>query len=92
MARNVQVFFTHQIELLPCPACSLNLSPIKNVWSILAQRLARNTSPTATPDQLWLNVEASCTTVPQRYIQSLFDSIQRRVVVVIANNGDYINY
>ncbi|GFU68534.1 transposable element Tcb1 transposase [Trichonephila clavipes] len=89
MARNVQVFFfTHQIELLPCPACYLNLSPVKNVWSILAQRLARDTPPTATPDQLWLNVEASCTTVPQ----SLFDSIQRRVVVVIANNGDYINY
>ncbi|GFY31768.1 transposable element Tcb1 transposase [Trichonephila clavipes] len=35
VARNVQNFFvTHQIELLPWPACFPNLSTIKNVWSM----------------------------------------------------------
>ncbi|GFV07908.1 hypothetical protein TNCV_3700961 [Trichonephila clavipes] len=47
-----ELFFTHQIELFPSPASSLDLSPIENVWSILAQRLARDTPPAATPDQL----------------------------------------
>ncbi|GFY04565.1 hypothetical protein TNCV_4416501 [Trichonephila clavipes] len=27
--------------------------PIENVWSMLAQRLAQDTPPAATPDQLW---------------------------------------
>ncbi|GFW28126.1 hypothetical protein TNCV_2818041 [Trichonephila clavipes] len=47
------------IELLPWPDCSPNLSPIENVWSMLAQRLARDTPPAATPDQLWQYMEAA---------------------------------
>ncbi|GFX64690.1 HTH_38 domain-containing protein [Trichonephila clavipes] len=80
------------IELLPLPACSPAFSAFKNAWSMLAQRLARNTSSTTTPDQLWQYVEAAWTAVPQGYIQSLFDSMSRCVVAVIANNGGYINY
>ncbi|GFY36546.1 transposable element Tcb1 transposase [Trichonephila clavipes] len=38
MARIVQRFFVnHQIELLPWPARSLDLSPIENMWSMVAQ-------------------------------------------------------
>ncbi|GFW56401.1 hypothetical protein TNCV_2089081 [Trichonephila clavipes] len=51
-------------------AGSPNLSPIGNVWSMLAQRVARGTLPTATPDQLWQYVEAAWTAVPQGYIQT----------------------
>ncbi|GFT93432.1 transposable element Tcb1 transposase [Trichonephila clavipes] len=59
-ARNVQEFlFTNQIELYPWFACSLDLLPIEKVWSMLAQQLARDTPPTATPDQLWQYVEAA---------------------------------
>ncbi|GFV18997.1 transposable element Tcb1 transposase [Trichonephila clavipes] len=47
VARNVQVFFTHLIELFPRHACSPDLSPIENVGSMLAQRKAQDT-----PDQL----------------------------------------
>ncbi|GFV56075.1 uncharacterized protein TNCV_2266611 [Trichonephila clavipes] len=54
---------------------------------MLAQRLARDTLPTATPDQLLQYVEAAWTVVPQRYIQSIFDSMPRSVAAVTANNG-----
>ncbi|GFV26389.1 transposable element Tcb1 transposase [Trichonephila clavipes] len=41
-----------QIEMLPWPARSPDLSPIENMWSIVAQRLTQITPPAATPDQL----------------------------------------
>ncbi|GFW71356.1 uncharacterized protein TNCV_537741 [Trichonephila clavipes] len=44
VARIIQRFLVyHQIELLPWPAHSPNLSPIENMWSMVAQRLAQIT-------------------------------------------------
>ncbi|GFY07240.1 transposable element Tcb1 transposase [Trichonephila clavipes] len=88
MHGNVQgFFFTHQIELFLWPACSHDRSPIENAGSMLAQRMAQGTSFAATLDQLSQYVEVAWTALPQGYIQSLFDSLPRRVAVVIANNG-----
>ncbi|GFX91621.1 transposable element Tcb1 transposase [Trichonephila clavipes] len=54
VARIVQRFFVnHQIELLPWPTRSPDLSPIGNMWSMVAQRLTQIPSPAATPDRLW---------------------------------------
>ncbi|GFW19023.1 transposable element Tc3 transposase [Trichonephila clavipes] len=39
-------------ELLLWPARSLDISPIENMWSMVAQRLTQITPPAATPDQL----------------------------------------
>ncbi|GFS97286.1 transposable element Tcb1 transposase [Trichonephila clavipes] len=88
-----EVFFgNHQIELLPWPARSPDLSPIENMWSMAAQRLTQITPPAATPDQLWQRVEAAWSAVPQEHIQSLFESMPRRVASVIADNGGYSGY
>ncbi|GFW40467.1 transposable element Tcb1 transposase [Trichonephila clavipes] len=84
-----RLFVNHQIELLPWPARYPDLSPIENMWSMVAQRLAQITPPAATPDQLWQRVEAAWYAVPQEHIQSLFESMLRRVAVVISNNGGY---
>ncbi|GFT66428.1 transposable element Tcb1 transposase [Trichonephila clavipes] len=90
VAHIVQRFFVnHQIELLPCLARSLDLSPIENTRSMVAQRLTQITPPAATPDQLWQRVEAAWSAVPQKHIQSLFESMSRRVAAGISNNGGY---
>ncbi|GFW22414.1 transposable element Tcb1 transposase [Trichonephila clavipes] len=93
VARIVQRFFVnHQIELLPCLARSPDLSPIENMWSMVAERLTQITPPAATPDQLWQRVEAAWSAVPQEHIQSLFESMPRRMAVMISNNGGYSGY
>ncbi|GFV73440.1 transposable element Tcb1 transposase [Trichonephila clavipes] len=87
-----RLFVNHQIELLPWPARSPDLSPIENMWFMVAQRLTQITPPAATPDQLWQRVEAAWSAVPQEYIQSLFKSMPRRVAAGISNNGGYSGY
>ncbi|GFV71323.1 transposable element Tcb1 transposase [Trichonephila clavipes] len=60
VARIVQRFFVnHQIELLPWLARSPDLSPIENMWSMVAQRLTQITPLVAAPDQLWQHGEAA---------------------------------
>ncbi|GFX94565.1 transposable element Tcb1 transposase [Trichonephila clavipes] len=69
VARIVQMFFVnHQIEMLLWSPRSLVLSPIENMWSVVAQRLTQITPPVATPDQLWQRVEAVWSAVPQEHI------------------------
>ncbi|GFT91153.1 transposable element Tcb1 transposase [Trichonephila clavipes] len=62
------------------------------MWSMVAQRLTQITPPAATPDQLWQRVEAAWSAVPQENIQSLFESMPRRVAAVISNNSGYSGY
>ncbi|GFV58387.1 SCAN domain-containing protein 3 [Trichonephila clavipes] len=56
---------------------------------MVAERLIQITHPAATPDQLWQRVEAAWSAVPQEHIQSLFESMPRRMAAVISNNGSY---
>ncbi|GFV18861.1 transposable element Tcb1 transposase [Trichonephila clavipes] len=93
VARIVQRYFiNHQIELLPWPARSPDLSPIENMWSMVAQLLNQITLPAATPDQLWQPVEAAWSAVSQEHIQSIFEPMPRRVAAVISNNGGHSGY
>ncbi|GFW52491.1 transposable element Tcb1 transposase [Trichonephila clavipes] len=93
VARIVQRFFVnHQIQLLPWPARSPDHSPIGNMCFIVAQRLTQITPPAATPDQFWQRVETAWSAVPQEHIQSLFESMPRRVAEVISNNDSYSGY
>ncbi|GFT36570.1 transposable element Tcb1 transposase [Trichonephila clavipes] len=81
-----------QFNARPHAARSPDLSPIENMWSMVAQRLTQITPPAATPDQLWQLVEAAWSAVPQEHIQSLFESVTRHVAAVISNNVGYSGY
>ncbi|GFU07328.1 transposable element Tcb1 transposase [Trichonephila clavipes] len=94
VARIVQRFFVnYQVELLPWPARSPDLSPInKHVVHGCSTIDPDYPSPSATPDQLWQRVEAGWSAVPQEHIQSLFESMPRSVAAVNFNNGGYSVY
>ncbi|GFV84380.1 transposable element Tcb1 transposase [Trichonephila clavipes] len=93
VTRIVQRFFVnHQIELHLWPVHSLDLSLIENIWSMVAQQLTQITPPAATPEQFWQRVEAAWSDVPREHIQSLFESMPRRVAAMVSNNGAYSGY
>ncbi|GFU84886.1 transposable element Tcb1 transposase [Trichonephila clavipes] len=93
VTRVVQNFFVnHQIELLPWPARSSDLSPIENMWSMVAQRLTQITPQAATRDQLWQRMESASCAAPQKHIQSLYESMPKHVAAVISNSGGYSGY
>ncbi|GFU44643.1 uncharacterized protein TNCV_1507321 [Trichonephila clavipes] len=50
---------TENVRQLPWPARSPDLSPIENVWSMVAQRLARYHTPVTTVDEMGYGVEAA---------------------------------
>ncbi|GFX82324.1 transposable element Tcb1 transposase [Trichonephila clavipes] len=82
----------HHIKLLPWPSHSPDLSQIENMWFMVAQRLTQITPPAVTPDQPWQRVVAAWSAVPPKHIQSLFESMPRRVAAVISNNGGCSGY
>ncbi|GFY32210.1 integrase catalytic domain-containing protein [Trichonephila clavipes] len=49
------------VQLLPWPARSPDLSPTENVWSMVAERLARHHTTVITVDELWHRVKAAWT-------------------------------
>ncbi|GFV53702.1 hypothetical protein TNCV_2092051 [Trichonephila clavipes] len=51
-----------------------------------------DSTPAATPDQLWQRLEAACSDSPLEHIQRLFVSMPRRVAAVISNNVGYSGY
>ncbi|GFV06853.1 uncharacterized protein TNCV_1962741 [Trichonephila clavipes] len=52
---------------------------MENMWTMVVQRLSQIIPPAATPDQLWQRVESAWSAVSQEHIQSLFESMSRRV-------------
>ena len=44
---------------------------------------------TASKDELWLRIQAIWNSLPQADIQSLFDSLPRRIATLIAMRGSY---
>ncbi|GFX86450.1 hypothetical protein TNCV_3727191 [Trichonephila clavipes] len=67
------------------PAQSPDLSPIENVWSWIAEELARHPSPANTIDEAWHRFEVEWNEMPISVIQAQFDSM--RVLDILAARG-----
>lgn len=93
VARTVMTYLdSQQVQLLPWPAYSPDMSPIEHVWDIVGRRLARDPRPVASTDELWLRIQTIWNTLPQADIQNLFHSMPRRVAALIAARGGHTKY
>ncbi|UYV69117.1 VRK1 [Cordylochernes scorpioides] len=71
------------VQMLPWPPYSPDLSPIEHVWDIIGRRLHALPQPRS-EDELWQMVERECRAIPQDAIRTLIDSLPRRVAACIA--------
>ncbi|UYV84040.1 hypothetical protein LAZ67_X000965 [Cordylochernes scorpioides] len=74
------------VQMLPWPPYSPDLSPIEHVWQIIGRRLHALPQPRS-EDELWQMVEREWRAIPQDAIRTLIDSLPRRVAACIAVRG-----
>ncbi|UYV78012.1 hypothetical protein LAZ67_15003191 [Cordylochernes scorpioides] len=74
------------VQMLPWPPYSPDLSPIEHVWDIIGHRLHALPQPRS-EDELWQMVEREWRAIPQDAIRTLIDSLPRRFVACIAVRG-----
>ncbi|UYV73074.1 hypothetical protein LAZ67_10001746, partial [Cordylochernes scorpioides] len=71
------------VQILPWPPYSPDLSPIEHVWDIIGRRLHALPQPRS-EDELWQMVEREWRAISQDAIRTLIDSLPRRVAACIA--------
>ncbi|UYV75123.1 hypothetical protein LAZ67_12002553, partial [Cordylochernes scorpioides] len=71
------------VQMLPWPLYSPDLSPIEHVWDIIGRRLHALPQPRS-EDELWQMVEREWRVIPQDAIRTLIDFLPRRVAACIA--------
>ncbi|UYV80913.1 hypothetical protein LAZ67_19002159 [Cordylochernes scorpioides] len=71
------------VQMLPWPPYSPDLSPIEHVWDIIGRRSHALPQPRS-EDELWQMVEREWRAIPQDAIRTLIDSLPRRVAACIA--------
>ncbi|UYV84616.1 K02A2.6-like, partial [Cordylochernes scorpioides] len=71
------------VQMLPWPPYSPDLSPIEHVWDIIERRL-HALPQLRSEDELWQMVEREWRAIPQDAIRTLIDSLPRRVAACIA--------
>ncbi|UYV65951.1 IRF2BP2 [Cordylochernes scorpioides] len=76
------------VQMLPWPPYSPDLSPIEHVWDIIGRRLHALPQPRS-EDELWQMVEREWRAIPQVAIRTLIDSLPRRVAACIAVRGAF---
>ncbi|UYV64886.1 hypothetical protein LAZ67_3002285 [Cordylochernes scorpioides] len=75
------------VQMLPWPPYSPDLSPIEHVWDIIGRRLHALPQPRS-EDELWQMVEREWRAIPQDATRTLIDSLPRRVAACIAVRDD----
>ncbi|UYV79056.1 hypothetical protein LAZ67_17000948 [Cordylochernes scorpioides] len=74
------------VQMLPWPPYSPDLSPIEHVWDIIGRRLHALPQPRS-ENELWQMVGREWRAIPQDAIRTLIDSLPRRVAACIAVRG-----
>ena len=74
------------------PPKGADLSPIENAWSWMANAVYRDKPSYKTVEELEEANFQSWNDMPQSYIDSLINSMPRRMLQVVERKGEYIDY
>ena len=92
-ARVVQQFLTqNNVNVLPWPARSPDMSAIEHVWDEMDRRLRRSPNPPATLQQLQQRLQQIWNNIPQHCHARLVHSMRRRCVACINAAGGHTRY
>ena len=80
------------IDILPWPALSPDLSPIEHLWDELDKRIRRHHQPTESVDQLQAALVEEWNNISQAFMQRLIGSMRRRLTAVINARGGHTRY
>ena len=91
-AREVALFLAnHNVQVLEdWPSNSPDLNPMENLWGYMEHKLKNRVC--ATNEELWEQIQSVWDSIPLSYIQSLFDSMPKRLRAVKKKNGGTIKY
>ena len=82
----------NNVNTLPWPAQSPDINIIENVWKVLKHRVQRRTNEIRNADDLERVVRDIWSCLPLHYIQSLYNSLPRRVCCVLRTRGHITKY
>ncbi|CAB4026726.1 Hypothetical predicted protein, partial [Paramuricea clavata] len=79
-------------RLMMWPACSPDLNPIENFWSLLKSKVYESGKQFSSKNCLWEAIQSSAAAIHKDAIKNLTDSMSNRLIKVISAKGDYIHY
>ena len=92
-ARVVSDYLWQQnVNVLPWPAMSPDLSPIEHVWDEMERRLRQEPNPPVTLDALRRSLVRTWRNIPQAVLNNLIRSMRRRCEECIGANGCHTHY
>ena len=82
----------NNVNVIPWPARSPDLSPIEHTWYEMDRRLRRQPRVPQTLQELRNMLQQIWTDIPQDFVRRLVHSMRRRCVACIATRGGHTRY
>ena len=89
---NMDYLRRRNIDVLPWPALSPDLSPREHLWDQLDRRVRKHQQQPKTLDQLQAALTEEWQRIPQVSINRLVASMRRRCVAVMNSQGSFTRY